>query len=200
MSSDPAFVVCLEQFCSRVIDLLFLCLFAGLVTTTSRRLDREKQDEHILEVRASPRHLLNIEKRWRHFSVCPHQPLRKEKTNNTSVHYISNVDSGALKLLQWGKERQDVLWHFSLRLAESHRLPASQAHARKKEKNPLKKFLPVLISGWGGRVEGWGEGGAKVGGMWEILVTVPFVLSHCSVSWMEQAGTGNRHQLQQAGV
>lgn len=68
----------------------------------------------------------------------------------------------------------------------------------RKEKTPLKKFFPVLISGWGG---GWRVGGAaEVGGMWEILVTVPFVLSHCSVSWMEQAGTGNRHQLQQAGV
>lgn len=50
--------------------------------------------------------------------------------------------------------------------------------------------------GW----EGGGLGVAEVGGMWEILVTVSFVLSHCSVSWMEQAGTGNRRQLQQAGV
>lgn len=186
------------------MDFLLICLLTGLVTTTSRKLDREQQDEHILEVRASLRHLLTQRrekvKALQCFSVLSNSWAKKKNTN-TPAHCISNVDSGALKLLQWGKQRQDVLWLFSLRLAESHRLPASQAHARKKEKNPLKKFLPVLISGWGGRVEGWGGGGAaEVGGMWEILVTVPFVLSHCSVSWMEQAGTGNRHQLQQAGV
>lgn len=32
------------------------------------------------------------------------------------------------------------------------------------EKNPLKKFLPVLISGWGGRVEGWGDWEGSRGG------------------------------------
>lgn len=88
-------------------------------------------------------------------------------------------------------------WHYSLSLAESHWLPASQAHARK-EKNPFEEISPCsdFRMGW----EGGGLGVAEVGGMWEILVTVSFVLSHCSVSWMEQAGTGNRRQLQQAGV
>ena len=32
---------------------VFVCVFVGLITTTSRRLDREKQSEHILEVRES---------------------------------------------------------------------------------------------------------------------------------------------------
>ena len=27
-----------------------LCIFSGLISTTKRRLDRERQDEHILEV------------------------------------------------------------------------------------------------------------------------------------------------------
>lgn len=164
----------------------FLSL-TGLVTTTSRKLDREQQDEHILEVRAFPRHLLDTKKP----KTRQYQAFLLTSEKNNSAHNIRNL---YLNTFKWffkkkRKKRRSVVWHFLLSLAESHSLPASQAHARKV---PLKKFLPVLISGWGGGVE--------VGGMWEILVTVPFVLSHCSVSWMEQAGTGNCRQLQQADV
>lgn len=42
-------LMCLNTLCANCLMFLFFSL--GLITTTSRKLDREQQTEHILEVR-----------------------------------------------------------------------------------------------------------------------------------------------------
>lgn len=65
-----------------------LSLFpSGLITTTSRKLDREQQDEHILEVRAPLFHAssLNIKLAVKLFTSFPARPLRQLK-NMSGIH------------------------------------------------------------------------------------------------------------------
>lgn len=116
---------------------------------------------------------------------CLSFPTPEQRKANAAGALYQRADSGALKLLQretcFGASRS--VWP-----GASGCRPVKHMQERRERKKAFEDFSPCSDFRMGR--EGEGAGLQR----WESRVTVPFVLPHCSVPRMEQAGTGKRLQ------
>lgn len=137
-----------------VINFL-LFVFTGLVTTTSRRLDREQQDEHILEVGASPRHLLNMKKSEDTLVFVLSNSWEKNKKISSALY--QQCRQRRLETAPVRERKTGRALAFRTTSGSEPPVAVESSTCKKEEKKPFEEFSPCSDFRMGS------EGGGLVG-------------------------------------